>query len=201
MMGLGSIVGTGVFVSIGISAGVAGPAVILAIVLAAGVATCNAFSSAQLAANHPVSGGTYEYGYRYLNPILGFLAGWFFLLAMGRRTDMPAIVARLNTQETTPTYAVLAIGGLIAGLVLVGNIKTTWSFSAFNVLLYYAITNLAALQLKPEERFFPRWLAWFGLVSCLFLAFWVEWHIWLVALIIALAGLGWRMIWHKHANH
>ena len=50
MMGLGSMVGTGVFVSIGIAAGVAGPAVIFAIVLAAAVATCNALSSAQLAA-------------------------------------------------------------------------------------------------------------------------------------------------------
>ena len=49
MMGLGSMVGTGVFVSIGIAAGVAGPSVILAIILAAGVATCNALSSAQRA--------------------------------------------------------------------------------------------------------------------------------------------------------
>src|SRR5688572_6223946 len=81
MMGLGSIVGTGVFVSIGIAAGIAGPAVILATALAAAVAACNALSSAQLAANHPVSGGTYEYGYRYLSPSLGFTAGWMFLCA------------------------------------------------------------------------------------------------------------------------
>src|SRR5688572_9700092 len=54
MMGLGAMVGTGVFVSIGIAAGVAGPSVILAIALAAVVATCNALSSAQLAASMPV---------------------------------------------------------------------------------------------------------------------------------------------------
>ena len=81
MMGLGSILGTGVFVSIGIATGVAGPAVILAIAVAAVVATCNGMSSAQLAANHPVSGGTYEYGYRWLHPALGFTAGWMFLCA------------------------------------------------------------------------------------------------------------------------
>ncbi len=81
MMGLGSIVGTGVFVSIGVAAGVTGPSVVLAIVLAALVATCNALSSAQLAASHPVSGGTHEYGYRYLHPALGFTAGWMFLCA------------------------------------------------------------------------------------------------------------------------
>ena len=72
--GLGSIVGTGVFVSIGIAAGIAGPAVVAAILIGGAVATFNGLSSAQLAANHPVSGGTYEYGYRYLAPTWGFLA-------------------------------------------------------------------------------------------------------------------------------
>ena len=81
LMGLGSIVGTGVFVSIGIAAGVAGPNVLPAIFLAALLAICNGLSSAQLAANHPVSGGTYEYGYRWLTPMLGFSAGWLFLCA------------------------------------------------------------------------------------------------------------------------
>ena len=81
MMGLGSIVGTGVFVSIGVAAGATGPSIVLAIALAAVVATCNALSSAQLAASHAVSGGTYEYGYRYLSPWLGFTAGWTFLCA------------------------------------------------------------------------------------------------------------------------
>ncbi|MDX1530457.1 MAG: APC family permease, partial [Rhodothermales bacterium] len=81
MMGLGSIVGTGVFVSIGIAAGVAGPAVVIAVAVGALVATFNGLSSAQLAANHPVSGGTYEYGYEFLRPALGFTAGWMFLVA------------------------------------------------------------------------------------------------------------------------
>ena len=57
------------------------PAVLLAILIAAGVATANGLASAQLAASHPVSGGAYEYGYKYLNPTLGFTAGWVFLLA------------------------------------------------------------------------------------------------------------------------
>src|SRR5688572_33227807 len=48
----------------------------------AGVAaTCNALSSAQLAAAYPQSGGTYEYGYQVLNPALGFAAGWLFLVS------------------------------------------------------------------------------------------------------------------------
>jgi APA family basic amino acid/polyamine antiporter len=81
MLGLGSIVGTGIFVSVGIAVGVAGPSVIIAIAIAAALAVCNALSSAQLAASHPTSGGTYEYGYVYLRPWLGFAAGWMFLCA------------------------------------------------------------------------------------------------------------------------
>jgi APA family basic amino acid/polyamine antiporter len=406
MMGLGSILGTGVFVSIGIAAGIAGPSVILAIALAALVAICNGLNSAQLAASHAVSGGTYEYGYKYLNPWLGFTAGWTFLLAksasaataslgfggyllhllgiesrdsliplgliavavltgivlagirrsnranivivtltlfalalfvftglpalvsagssnltpffptgdnalanllqatalmfvaytgygriatmgeevrdprgvipraiitvmlvtmalymavavigvgavgtdvlagnaqtqaaplevaaeqfagsliarivalgaitamlgvllnlllglsrvllaMGRRGDMPAATTRIDAVRSTPTVAVIVIGVLIAGLVLIGNVRTTWSFSAFTVLIYYAITNLSALRLPPAARLYPRWLALVGLAACLFLAFWVDAQVWLVGLGLIATGLVWHAI-------
>jgi basic amino acid/polyamine antiporter, APA family len=406
VVGLGSIVGTGVFVSIGVAAGVAGPAVILAIGVAALVAACNGLSSAQLAAVHPVSGGTYEYGYRFLGPRAGFSAGWLFLLAksasaataalgfagyllrplggppslivpiavvvtigltglvllgarrtnwlnvavvsitlaslvyfvvaglmpasgdpanlapffsppeegaplagvleacalmfvaftgygriatlgeevkrpertipravvvtvatvsvlyiavayvavraigaaplaaatrdeaaplevaaraldlpgvapivsiaaltamigvllnlllglsrvllaMGRRGDMPAATARLNAARTAPTVATVAVGGLVLLLALLGDVRVTWSFSAFTVLLYYAITNAAALRLRPEERLFSPVWAWGGLASCLFLAFWVDPVIWAVGLALVAAGLVWHAV-------
>ncbi|MCA9914731.1 MAG: amino acid permease, partial [Anaerolineae bacterium] len=75
-----------------------------------------------------------------------------------------------------------------------GSVKATWSFSAFTVLIYYSLTNLAALQLKAEERFFPRWVAVLGLVACLFLAFWVEVQIWIIGLVLLGAGLIWQQI-------
>lgn len=407
-LGLGSIIGTGVFVSIGIAAGVAGPSVILAIPLAALVAICNALSSAQLAAVHPVSGGTYEYAYLRLSPILGFTAGWMFLcaktasaataalgfsgyllhelgidparwhaplaaaaaialtcivlsglrrssimnmaivalsvgslvvliiaaapsaaatapqtlhpllpeaqdarawttnllhgaalmfvaftgygrlatlgeevheprrtiprailctlalsaamyvavavvsvgaigatnlaaaaetgspleavaqhvagnwlgrlvavgaiaamlgvllnlilglsrvlLAMGRRGDMPRVTARLNAARTTPTVAVMVIGLAITILAAFGSIKAAWSFSAFTVLIYYAITNLAALRLRSDERLYHPALAWAGLAGCLGLAFWVEPRIWLIGLWLIAAGLLWHAL-------
>ena len=64
------------------------------------------------------------------------------------------------------------------------------------MLIYYAITNLAALRLGPRERLFPRWIAIAGLVACLFLAFWVETNIWLIGL--ALIGLG--LVWQQAAR-
>ena len=81
MLGLGSMVGAGVFVSLGLGAGLVGPAVLAAIVLAGGLAMCNGLSSAQLAAAHPVAGGTYEYAHRVGWPALGAVAGAMFLVA------------------------------------------------------------------------------------------------------------------------
>ena len=78
-IGVGAIVGAGIFVVLGVAAGIAGPAVILAVLVAGLAATANALSSAQLAATYPVTGGTYEYGYRVLGPWRGFVAGWMFL--------------------------------------------------------------------------------------------------------------------------
>jgi basic amino acid/polyamine antiporter, APA family len=91
LLGLGSILGTGVFVSLGLAVGVTGAWAVPALCLAALLAGLNALSSAQLAANHPVSGGTYAYGYRYLSPELGFGAGLAFLLAKSTSAAAAAI--------------------------------------------------------------------------------------------------------------
>src|SRR5690606_17674119 len=74
-IGVGAIVGAGIFVVTGVAAGVAGPAFLLGLLLAGAAAAANALSSAQLAATYPRSGGTYEYGYQVLSPTLGFAAG------------------------------------------------------------------------------------------------------------------------------
>jgi basic amino acid/polyamine antiporter, APA family len=415
LLGLGSILGTGVFVSSGIAAGVAGPAVIVAVGLAALVATCNALSSAQLAASHPVSGGTYEYGYRYLTPSIGFTAGWMFLcaksasaataalgfagyvlgalgpfaagdawrvglgvcavlvltllvaggirrsnrtnvvivaltlaallafilaglpaalanarahflpffapgtadrardllhatalmfvaftgygrvatlgeevhdpartipraivitllvsallylgvtfvavgaagagafsaatrgaaapleviaravsgprvawlvaagaitamlgvllnlilglsrvvLAMSRRNDLPSGLAHIDEGSSAPRRAVVCVGVIIAALVLIGDVKLTWSFSAFTVLVYYACTNLAALRLPAAERRYPRWIAVAGLASCASLAFWVDTRAWASGLALLAVGLVWHQVAHRVAR-
>lgn len=410
MMGLGSIVGTGIFVSIGVAAKSAGPSVILAIALAAIVAVCNAFSSAQLAASLPVSGGTYEYGNKYLHPWLGFTAGWMFLcaktasaataalgfaaylihlfgmssmpivpiatgvsiiftilvlsglrqanwtnmvivsvtlislilfvlfglsnlsrqslfhlqpffpssekgaggffyatalmfvaytgygriatlgeevknpkifipraiiitliitailyiavsfvavisvgagnlaqatqsyatpleiaartigtpglgtivaigactsmlgvllnlilglsrvvLAMGRNGDLPSVFAHVTDKLRVPSAAVIGVGIAITGLALTGSIETTWAFSAFTVLIYYSITNLAALRLPKEDRLYHPAFAVVGLIACLFLAFWVPVRIWGIGLALIIIGLMWHLVF-KHGN-
>ncbi|SFW89533.1 APC family permease [Amycolatopsis australiensis] len=78
-LGLGSMIGAGVFAAFAPAARAAGSGLLLALLLAAVVAYCNAMSSARLAAIHPESGGTYVYGRERLGEFWGYLAGWGFV--------------------------------------------------------------------------------------------------------------------------
>lgn len=80
LIGLGSMIGAGVFAAFTPAAAAAGSGLLIGLVVAAFVAFCNATSSAQLAAAYPTSGGTYIYGRERLGPWSGFLAGWGFVI-------------------------------------------------------------------------------------------------------------------------
>lgn len=80
VIGLGSMIGAGVFAALAPAARAAGNGLLVGLALAALVAYCNATSSAQLAAIYPESGGTYVYGRKRLGPFWGFLAGWGFVV-------------------------------------------------------------------------------------------------------------------------
>lgn len=118
-----------------------------------------------------------------LNLILGLSRVW---LAMGRRLDMPEPLARLD-RRSVPSTAILTAAIPITAVVLIGDISLAWTFSAFTVLLYYGITNLAALKLDRG-----RWTAWIGLLSCLFLSFFVPPAVWLVGAGLLAVGTIWK---------
>ncbi|MFI9255920.1 APC family permease [Streptomyces sp. NPDC053069] len=80
VVGLGSMIGAGVFSALGPAAGAARSGLLPGLALAAVVAYCNAMSSARLAARYPASGGTYVYGRERLGPFWGYLAGWAFVV-------------------------------------------------------------------------------------------------------------------------
>jgi basic amino acid/polyamine antiporter, APA family len=80
VIGLGSMMGAGVFAAFGPAAHAAGAGLLIGLVLAAAIAYCNAAASAQLAAVYPTSGGTYIYGRERLGPWWGFAAGWGFVI-------------------------------------------------------------------------------------------------------------------------
>jgi APA family basic amino acid/polyamine antiporter len=80
VIGLGSMVGAGVFAAFTPAAQSAGAGLLVGLAIAAAVAYCNATASAQLAAQYPESGGTYVYGRERLGDWWGFLAGWGFVV-------------------------------------------------------------------------------------------------------------------------
>ncbi|WP_151523406.1 APC family permease [Serinicoccus kebangsaanensis] len=92
-VGLGAMVGAGVFAVWAPAASAAGPATLLALVLAGAVATCNALSSAALAARHPSAGGTYVYGRERLGAVWGYLAGWMFVVGKSASCAAMAMTA------------------------------------------------------------------------------------------------------------
>jgi APA family basic amino acid/polyamine antiporter len=82
-MGVGAIIGTGIFVVIGQGAGIAGPGVILSFVLAAVACTFSALSYAELASSIPVSGSAYTYSYATMGELVAWIIGWDLILEYG----------------------------------------------------------------------------------------------------------------------
>ena len=88
-LGLGAMIGAGIFAAVGPAAGAAGSGLLIGLALAAVVAYANATASAQLAAVYPQAGGTYVYGRETLGPFWGYLAGWGFVV--GKTASLAAM--------------------------------------------------------------------------------------------------------------
>lgn len=82
-LGVGAIIGTGIFVVIGQGAGLAGPGVILAFILAGVTCAFSALSYAELSAAVPVSGSAYTFSYATLGELVAFIIGWDLILEYG----------------------------------------------------------------------------------------------------------------------
>ncbi|SDJ31880.1 amino acid/polyamine/organocation transporter, APC superfamily [Frankineae bacterium MT45] len=126
VIGLGSMIGAGVFAVFGPAAAVAGAGLLISLVVAGVVAFCNAISSARLAALYPESGGTYVYGRRRLGAFWGYLAGWTFVVG---KTASCAAMALTFASYAAPHHlrivAVLVVVTLTA-VNLRGVQKSAW---------------------------------------------------------------------------
>ncbi len=131
-----------------------------------------------------------------LNLVLGLSRVY---LALGRRNDLPKAFAKLDTQSN-PRLAVLFTGVVVAALCLMGDVRMTWSLSAVTILLYYGITNLAALRLNKQDQIFPKWISIIGLFSCGFLSIFVEQESWFTAGILVVPGVLFSIVLRFRSN-
>jgi APA family basic amino acid/polyamine antiporter len=111
-IGLGSMIGAGIFVALAPAAAAAGSGLLMGLAVAAVVAYCNATSSARLAALYPQSGGTYVYGKERLGEFWGYTAGWSFVVG---KTASCAAMALTVGLYAWPAYAhAVAVAAVVA---------------------------------------------------------------------------------------
>ncbi|SFI32380.1 MULTISPECIES: APC family permease [Microbacterium] len=117
LIGLGSMIGAGIFASFAPAAAAAGAGLLIGLAIAGVVAFCNATASAQLAAQYPTSGGTYIYGRERLGAWPGFLAGWSFVVGKtascaAMALTFAAYAAPAGWEKPVAVAAVLALAAV-----------------------------------------------------------------------------------------
>ncbi|MEU7568387.1 APC family permease [Streptomyces fradiae] len=112
VIGLGSMVGAGIFAALGPAAGAAGSRLLVGLALAGAVAYCNAMASAWLAARYPASGGTYVYGRERLGPFWGYLAGWAFIV--GKTASCAAMALTVGAYLWPAQAHAVAVAAVVA---------------------------------------------------------------------------------------
>ncbi len=111
MIGLGSMLGAGIFVAAGPAASAAGSGLLIGVLIAGCIAYLNAMTMAQLAAIFPESGGTYVYGRKRLNDFWGFLAGWGFVI--GKLASCTAMALTFAFYAAPELVRPIAIGTVL----------------------------------------------------------------------------------------
>ncbi|MCR0988441.1 MULTISPECIES: APC family permease [Streptomyces] len=112
MIGLGAMIGAGIFAALAPAARAAGSGLLMGLALAAVVAYCNAASSARLAARYPASGGTYVYGRERLGEFWGVLAGWGFVV--GKTASCAAMALTVGSYVWPGQEHAVAVAAVVA---------------------------------------------------------------------------------------
>ncbi|MFJ6679023.1 APC family permease [Microbacterium sp. NPDC091382] len=145
VIGLGAMVGAGVFAAFAPAAQAAGTGLLLGLGIAAAVAFGNATSTAQLAAVHPTSGGVYAYGRAELGPWWGFLAGWGFII--GKTASCAAMALTFAAYVAPPGWErpIAALAALALGAVNLFGITRTAQLARILVAIVLATLVLVAV--------------------------------------------------------
>jgi len=142
-IGLGSMIGAGVFAVWAPALGAAGSGILVALAIAAVVAFCNATSSAQLAAVHPVSGGTYAYARAEIGPWTGFVAGWCFVI--GKTASCAAMAMTFAAYAAPEGWRTPVAAIAVAALAAVNCFGVTRTAMLTRILVVVSLLGLAVV--------------------------------------------------------
>lgn len=142
VIGLGSMIGAGVFAAVGPAAAAAGSALLVGLGMAAMVAFCNATSSAQLAAVYPESGGTYVYGRERLGLFWGYLAGWGFVV--GKTASCAAMALTFGAYASPGLQRPLGVAAVV-GVTAVNYLGIRKTARLTRVIVAVVLATLAVV--------------------------------------------------------
>lgn len=126
VIGLGSMIGAGIFAALAPAAYAAGSGLLLGLAVAAVVAYCNAISSARLAARYPASGGTYVYGRMRLGDFWGYLAGWGFVVGKTASCAAMALTVGFYVWPAQAHAVAVAVVVALTAVNYAGIQKSAW---------------------------------------------------------------------------
>ncbi len=142
VIGLGSMIGAGIFAAFAPAAAAAGAGLVIGLAIAGVVAFCNATSSAQLAAQYPTSGGTYIYGREQLGQWAGFVAGWSFVI--GKTASCAAMALTFAAYAAPAGYAKPFAVTAVLVLAAVNYVGVTRTAGLTKIIVALVLVVLAA---------------------------------------------------------
>jgi APA family basic amino acid/polyamine antiporter len=164
-IGVGAIIGGGIFVVTGIVAGYAGSALIISIIVAAAIALITALSFTELSSWQPVEGSAYEYIRQLVSPFAGFLSGWMWVIsntfggaavslgfAYYLRAAIPTIPANIVAAILCLTFTSLNYFG-VRKSALINNILVAFKLSILAFFIIFGIFFFNPAHFTPFEPF------------------------------------------------
>jgi len=142
VIGLGAMIGAGIFAAPGPAAEAAGSWLLAGLAIASTVAYANATSSAQLAALYPESGGAYVYARHRLGEYWGFLAGWSFVV--GKTASLSAMALTFGSYASPDLARPLGIGAVVA-LTIVNYLGVQKTALLTRAIVIVVLTALAVI--------------------------------------------------------
>jgi APA family basic amino acid/polyamine antiporter len=122
-------------------------------------------------------------------------------LAMARNDDLPGWLAAVHPRHRVPHRAELAIGLLVALIVLTADLRGAIGFSSFGVLLYYALANASAFTQDGAHRRYPRWLQVAGVLGCVLLVATLPGQSILGGAVVLALGVAYRVLRMRRSRH
>ncbi|MFD0034365.1 APC family permease [Streptomyces sp. NPDC127172] len=150
LIGLGSMIGAGIFAALAPAARAAGSGLLVALAVAAVVAYCNATSSARLAARYPASGGTYVYGRERFGDFWGYLAGWAFVI--GKTASCAAMALTVGSYVWPHQAHAVAVAAVVAltAVNYAGIQKSAWLTRTVVAVVLAVLTAVVVASLTSQ---------------------------------------------------